>query len=61
MAALKKPKTIMDKLCEGAGIPEGNTAKAMRLIQVLMYGIPKHQAIVRAYLKREEICNTRNR
>lgn len=54
-------KTIMDKLCENPGIPEGELAKAMNLIMVLMYGIPEHQAIVRAYLKREEICNTESK
>lgn len=46
-------KTITDKLCENAGIPERETAKAMNMLRVLDWGIPEHQEIVRNYLEME--------
>jgi len=42
-------KWWMKKLCGDVGLVEGETAKAMNEIMILMYGIPEHQKIVKEY------------
>jgi len=45
-------KNLMNELTRDAGIPQGETGKAINLIMVLMYGIPAHQKIVRDYIRK---------